>query len=232
MARVESVPTPAGDVTVVFTERVDGDFAVGGPQGELQARRATIVDRPWTWLRQVHGSHLVEVGAAGERAGSRADGAMTGVPGCPLAVMTADCAPVVMVSESGFAVVHAGWRGIMAGIVGRAAARLTALGGRPLATLVGPCINAAAYEFGPPELDAAVSRFGERVRGETAWGSPALDVPAAVAVACEEAGWPSPVAVPPCTSDERWFSHRTRGEHGRQATVAWLEPSSTEAGEA
>ena len=221
--------TAAGTVQVVFTDRADGDFSIQSDPASLEDNRRSVVDRPWTWLRQVHGSRVVEVTRAGEWAGTEADGAATTSPLAPLAVMTADCAPVVLIADEGFAVVHAGWRGLVAGIVEEAAQRLVDLGAAaPLASLVGPCINPGAYEFSEHDLTTAVGRLGSAVRSETAWGTPALDVPAAVTAACERAGWPAPSIAPACTSDERWFSHRTRMDPGRQATVAWLEPADSE----
>ena len=222
MARTQSVATPDGPVTVVFTDRADGDFAIDGPQAELDARRRAIVDRPWTWLRQVHGGEVVTVAAPGDAAGTEADGAVTTMPGCPLAVMTADCAPVVLVADRGVAVAHAGWRGILAGVIDAAAAQLEAAGARPVATLLGPCINPEAYEFGAVELDLAAANLGESVRSRTSWGTPALDVPEAVVVACRRAGWPPPPRPVPCTSGAGYFSHRTRGEPDRQAAVVWI----------
>ncbi len=225
MGHTATATTSAGTVRVVFTDRTDGDFSIHGDPRALTASRRSVIDRPWTWLRQVHGSDVVEVSRAGQWAGAEADGAVTTTPGVPLAVMTADCAPVVLIAERGLAVVHAGWRGLVAGIVETAALRLAdAGGGAPLRSLIGPCINPGAYEFSERDLARAVERLGSSVRSETARGTPALDVPAAVVAACGRAGWPAPPEVPPCTSDERWFSHRTRGEPGRQATVAWLEP--------
>ena len=222
MARSESVATAIGQVNVVFTDRSDGDFAVAGPTAALEERRRGIVDLPWTWLRQVHGPKVVHVEEAGQWAGTEADGALTSTPGCPLAIMTADCAPVVFVSEAGVAIVHAGWKGIVSGIIERAVEQLRSLGGAPVQTMLGPCINPGAYEFGPDDLRSAVDLFGADVEGTTDWGTPALDVPAAVAAACERAGWPPPATDVACTSGDGWYSHRTRTDVGRQATVAWI----------
>ena len=225
MGHIVDTITPAGTVRAVFTDRTDGDFSIHSDPSALQRNRRGVIDRPWTWLHQVHGSRVVEVTEAGQWAGSEADGAVTRAPLAPLAVMTADCAPVVLIAEQGFAVVHAGWRGLVAGIVEEAARKLGELNAAaPIGSLVGPCINAAAYEFSEADLSRAADRLGSAVRSETRWGTPALDVPAAVGVACERAGWPPPPIPPACTSDERWFSHRSRAEPGRQVAVAWLEP--------
>lgn len=222
----------SGEVRVTFTDRSDGDFAVALPDAELRPRRSAVADTPWTWFRQVHGDRVLTVEESGAHAGAEADGALTTVGGCPIAIMTADCAPVVLVADNGFAVVHAGWRGLAAGIVERAADGLRAAGASPVASLVGPCINPEAYEFGADDLDTVADLLGDEVRSQTSWGTPALDVPAAVAAACERAGWPRPQGRPPCTSDDRWFSHRTRAEAGRQATVAWLVTDAGEEGPA
>ena len=216
------VPLDGGLVAEVrFTDAGDGDFRVVDPEPDLEWRRRSIVDRPWSWIRQVHGSNVLEVAEPGEHAGSEADGLITTAVGCPVAVTTADCAPVVLLAGSGLAVVHAGWRGLLAGIVELAGSRLRELGGPPRGTLLGPCIGPGAYRFGTAELEPIVGRFGQAVRSTTTDGEPALDLSAAVAKACEAVGWPAPEP-PACTSGPRWFSHRTRAEQSRQTAVAWL----------
>ncbi len=205
----------------------DGDFAVtvtdDASRAALEARRRAIVDAPWTWLRQVHGNTVVRVDEPGQHAGVTADGALTSRFGVPIAVTTADCAPVVLVADTAVAVVHAGWRGALAGIVERAADQLLEAGGRPVACVLGPCIGPADYEFGIDDLDRIAAVYGDGVRSSTADGRPALDLATLVGAACRRAGWPTP-GVPPSTADPRWFSHRTRGDRGRQTTVAWIEP--------
>lgn len=209
------------EARVCFTDASDGDFRVIDSLPGLEDRRRAIVDAPWTWVKQVHEATVLEVTTPAEHAGAEADGLLTTAAGCPIAVTTADCAPVVLVARDGIAVVHAGWRGLVAGIVESAAKQLQSVAGEPVAALLGPCISPAAYEFGPDELALVSDRFGPSVEGSTYEGGPALDVPRAVAVACEAAGWPTPDR-PNCTSDPRWFSHRTRTDRGRQTVVAWL----------
>ncbi|MGI9595982.1 MAG: polyphenol oxidase family protein [Acidimicrobiales bacterium] len=209
------------EARVCFTDASDGDFRVLEPAPGLEQRRRAIVDLPWTWIRQVHGSTVLRVDRPGHHAGAEADGLITTATGCPIAVTTADCAPLVLLAERGVGVVHAGWRGLAEGIIERAGEQLRSVAGRPVSALLGPCISPSAYEFGPRELAQVAQRFGSTVEGRTEDGQPALDVPAAVALACEQAGWPEP-GRPPCTSDARWFSHRTRTDGGRQTVVAWL----------
>jgi YfiH family protein len=212
-----------GSITagVIFTDASDGNFRVVDAEPGLDERRRTVLDLPWSWIRQVHGTTVLGVDEPGHHAGAEADGLFTTVPGAAIAVTTADCAPVVLLAERGVAVVHAGWRGIVGGIIEQAARLLTEQAGEPVATMIGPCIGPEAYEFGRDDLNQVVDRLGPAVEARTADGTPALDVPAAVALACRAAGWPGPER-PPCTSDGRWYSHRTRGDTGRQTAVAWL----------
>lgn len=209
------------DVAVCFTDAADGDFRVRDPLPDLDRNRSSIVAKPWSWIVQVHEADVLTVDHQGHHAGAIADGLLTTTLDCPIAVTTADCAPVVLIAERGVSVIHAGWRGLMAGIVETAGTNLIEAAGRPVAAMLGPCIAPEDYEFGRIELDQMVDRFGAEVEKATMTGSPALDVPAAVGVACERAGWDAPRR-PASTSDPRWFSHRTRGDVGRQTAVAWL----------
>jgi YfiH family protein len=178
----------------------------------------------WTWLRQVHGDRVVVVTRPGEHAGVEGDAAVTAVPGCALVVRTADCAPVVISGPRSVAVVHLGWRGLVADLVARTMEQLTVLDEGPFAATVGPCIHPGCYEFVGPELDQVVARFGAGVRSETTDGRPALDLPATVRAALEEAGIAEYAEVTTCTAcTTDFFSHRARQDTGRFATVAWLE---------
>jgi YfiH family protein len=204
----------------MWTTRADGDFA-----GDLGAGRDGLgAPQPWTWLRQVHGDRVVVVSHPGEHAGVEADAAVTAAPGCTLAVRTADCAPVVLTGARSVAVLHLGWRGVLADLVARTADAMRALGDEPAVAEVGPCIRSGCYEFDGPELDLLAGRFGERVRAVTGAGRPALDLPAAVAVALEEQGVTDVRDDAACTAcDPELFSHRAHGDQQRIATIAWID---------
>lgn len=213
-----------GPVHHVFTDRGDGDLAVSTDPAVLDARRGAVVTGPWTWLRQVHGAAVVTVTSPGEGAGRAADAAVTVTPGVVLAVHTADCAPVLLSGNGGLGVVHAGWRGISAGVLEAAIGALTDLGARPDHAVLGPCIRPGCYEFGAADLDVLAARYGPSVRGRTQQGTDALDVAAAVRVALGEHG----IELDDCEvctacSPEHW-SHRAAQDHERQALVAWLGP--------
>ena len=217
-----------GPAQVAFTDRSDGDIGHGGAyvhsvNYDVEARRRQLVDLPWTWLRQVHGDEVVHVAAPGDKAGSPADAAVTAQPGCALAVLTADCAPVALASPEGVVgVVHAGWKGALAGVLQRSVKELRALGATEVRAVIGPCIRSGCYQFGEHDLARLVDRYGPGVAARTADGDPALDLPAAVRAALAEQGVDAVDDVGLCTAcSANHFSWRARREQQRQAAVVW-----------
>lgn len=181
---------------------------------------------------QVHGTTLawVSEAEAGRGAGDREtvvhdhDGLLTSVPALGLAVSYADCVPVVIVAagEDGpeLAAVHAGWRGMLAGIVGKAAAMLSRRG-RLLGAVVGPSIGPCCFS-----VDATLrTRFEKRF--PTSAEGLGVDLWACARADLEAAGVP-PAAITVtalCTaSDVRFFSHRRdHGLTGRHLAIAWRQ---------
>jgi polyphenol oxidase len=211
---------------LVWTTTDDGDLAVTGDPTVLAARRARIVDRPWTWLHQVHGATVVPVDRPGAEAGAEADAAVTAAEGAVLAVHTADCLPIALLADGAVGVVHAGWRGLAAGVIGAAVDAVRAASPEPVRAFIGPCIRARCYEFGVDGLEPIVAALGAEVRATTAWGTPALDLVAGARRALADAGVTEVADGGICTAcSPVHFSHRARGDHGRQALVAWLEAS-------
>jgi polyphenol oxidase len=113
---------------------------------------------------QVHSPDVAVVGAAGLLPGTRADALVTDVPGLALCVLTADCMPILLAdSEAGvIGAVHAGWRGLLAGVIENAVAAMEGLGAEreAIVAVIGPCISQRAYEVGP-ELLAAFEAEGD-----------------------------------------------------------------------
>jgi len=234
MAELTAVPM----VHRVFTSAAIGDLGPSAAPDELASRRADISPYPWTWLHQVHGNEVVVVEAPGQHAGASADAAVTAVRGAVLSVRTADCAGVLLVGAAHarqtssppiqiIGAAHAGWRGLETEILQRTVDAMRSLGAEEIRWRMGPCISADAYEFGVGDLDRLAGRYGDELRGTTAWGAPALDLRAGVRAALAEAG-----AVemdgnePPCTaSDGRYYSFRARGDVGRQVAAIWMDPS-------
>jgi len=225
--------SPPGPYEVVFSTRAGG--VSEGPYDSLNLGRLTgddveRVDENRRRLcaeigadaerlalnRQVH-STLVHRAGAGRR-GEPGDGLWTDEPDVPVLAMAADCLPIALVRERGeppaVAVLHAGWRGLLAGI---AAEGVATLGGRVRAA-IGPAIGPCCYEVGPEVSEPFVRAFGPGVvLGRN------LDLWAAGERALREAGVASVERFALCTScnAELFFSHRRTGKpRGVQGVVA------------
>ena len=205
---------------VSFSERTDGDCT--STDGSAHA--------PMTVLRQVHGPHVVRVDQPGGRSGTRADAAWTTTTGATLAVRTADCVPVALYGHdssgrSAVAAVHAGWRGLLGGVVEATLAELTGHGMSHIRAVIGPHICSSHYEFGAADLARAKEWGGPSVVGTTAWDTPSLDLAAGTRLALRRGGAVIDTELGRCTaSDIRYFSHRARAEQGRTALLVCLEP--------
>jgi YfiH family protein len=209
---------------VRFTGVAEGDMAdPTGTDPTVERRRRSVVDRPWFWLHQVHGAAVVVVGSPQDETGQPADASVTAVPGMALAVMTADCAPVAFASPEGvIGVAHAGWRGLVAGVIEETVAAMRRTGAHSVVAALGPCIHAECYSFGAEDLDVAEERLGPGVRGVTSNGQPSLDIPAAVRIALGRADAALVADVDICTAcSAGYWSWRARRDQARQATVVW-----------
>lgn len=176
---------------------------------------------------QIHGDRIV---AAEPLAGGfatptgpleQADGLSTTRAGLALVALAADCVPVVLARRDGaaLAVCHAGWRGLLAGVLERAVA---ALGTDDLCAAVGPCAGPDRYEVGPEVAGPLEERFG------ASWGAGRLADLAGCARAALEGAGLAAVDIDVaglCTIGDagRFFSHRRDGEPGgRQGAIAYL----------
>jgi hypothetical protein len=141
-----------------------------------------------------------------------------------LAVLVADCVPIVLADRSGpgTAVVHAGRRGVLTGVVPNAVAGLHAHGARELTAWIGPSVCGRCYEV-PAGMRDEVAAAVPASYAQTRQGTPALDLPAAVRQQLREAGV-EVAAVPSgsCTLENpRLFSHRREPGAGRLAGLVW-----------
>jgi YfiH family protein len=193
---------------------------------QVRARRRSVLDVPWSWVRQVHGDGVVEVDRVGGGAGEVGDALVAVKPGPALAILTADCAPIALAGDNGvYAAVHAGWRGLQAGVIARAVDRLRARGATAIVAALGPCIHAECYAFSPDDLDLVAAQLGDAARGVTADGGPALDVPAAVRAALASLDVEVAHDADVCTAcAPGYFSFRARGEAQRQAMIVHRAP--------
>jgi copper oxidase (laccase) domain-containing protein len=192
-----------------------------------------------TWATQVHGSQVLDVpdpldvvplashGMPPLRHAGAGDALVSNRPGAGLSVLTADCGALALSSPEGvFAAVHVGWRGLLAGVVEATAERMRSMGATEIVGALGPCIHAGCYEFARTDLDAVAALYGDVVRGCTADGVPALDVPAGIAAALERAGARNGGGIDACTAcGDGYFSHRARQDTARQALLVWSGPA-------
>jgi YfiH family protein len=187
----------------------------------------------WTWLRQVHGDDVavvddefVATAERGDAMVATADASVTELTQRPLAICTADCAPIAIVAGEGEAVaaVHAGWQGLKRGVVERAVAQLRKLSAAPLTAVLGPCIHPDHYAFGVDDLAVLEAAFDAPVVSKTIDGEPAFDLPTAVRIVCERSDIATFTDVGVCTyASNDHFSYRRDGITGRQALVAMLQ---------
>ncbi|GJQ28930.1 MAG: laccase domain protein [Phycisphaerae bacterium] len=160
----------------------------------------------------------------------KADALITDDPARVVAVRVADCAPVLLASADGrvVAAVHAGWRGVVAGVLPAAVLAMRHLGAGNLVAAVGPCIGPEAFEVGPEVLAEFRRVFGpEAPVRERADGKGHVDLKAALASQAREAGVDLIDVLPHCTARDamRFFSHRReRGVTGRMVGLIGPAP--------
>ena len=182
------------------------------------------------WLRQVHGTSVVE--ADGADGSPEADAAVARRPGTVCAVLTADCLPLLLCDEEGTAVAaaHAGWRGLSSGVIERT---LQVMDRPPAALLayLGPAIGPAAYEVGAEVRAAFTAADGVRdAQTEAAFapGKPGkfyADLYALARRRLAQSGVMRVYGGGYCTytERERFFSYRRDGATGRMASLIWME---------
>ena len=139
----------------------------------------------------------------------------------------ADCATIVFVLPDAIVGVHAGWRGLAAGVIQRAATLVDV--DAVEATVVGPVIGPCCYEFSPADLESVATGVGaevDTIAGIDSSGAPALDVAASVTSALADVDLKADASAEGCTGcadgGRRWFSHRARVDVERHALVGWF----------
>jgi polyphenol oxidase len=184
------------------------------------------------WLAQVHGATVLEADSLAPCASAapapQADAALTRRPGRVLAVLVADCLPVLLARRDGaaVAVAHAGWRGLAAGVLEATIAALDGAGHELLAWL-GPAIGPAHYEVGEEVRTAFCQRDtqAEAAFAANARGRWQCDLQRLAHQRLSALGLQSIHAEPRCTyaQAESFYSFRRDGVTGRMAALIWLE---------
>ncbi|MEL6892507.1 MAG: laccase domain-containing protein [Actinomycetota bacterium] len=234
---------------VAVTERVDGDVhPIRTPPDVLRERQHALTGRDWAMADQRHGVDVWCVAAnlppsdpgvsracsIGEvrpmadivvvEASERGDRQHRAAPA--VAMWAADCATALLVTSSSRLVgVHAGWRGLAAGVIDRAVECARADEHDIVHVSLGPVIHPCCYSFGAADLlavAAGVHADPDTIRGRTTVGEPALDVGAAVVEALDHHGLVPNARAGGCTGcGDRWFSHRVGVDTARHALVGW-----------
>ncbi|MDH5691652.1 MAG: peptidoglycan editing factor PgeF [Gammaproteobacteria bacterium] len=194
---------------------------------QILMRQAEMPAEP-LWLKQVHGTEVVNF--AGSPAGEIcADASITSQPGQVLTVMTADCLPLLICDAEGshIAAVHAGWRGLLAGIIENTLDKLIESGAKRLIAWMGPAIGPESFEVGAEVRDqfgAHDARSDKAFRPAADEGKYLADLYQLARLRMEDYANVDVYGGDFCTytESERFFSYRRDGETGRMASCIWL----------
>lgn len=187
--------------------------------------RQFVPDEP-IWIRQVHGTRVVE--AEPSSLGKEADAAVTRTPGRVCAVLTADCLPVLLADAQGTVVgiAHAGWRGLAAGVI-ESVVRAMGVAPASLVAYLGPAIGVAAYEVGHDVFDAFVGANSDAVAAFASRGAGKFlaNLNLLTRQRLGRLGVESIHGGTLCTYSDagRFYSHRRDGVTGRMASLVWME---------
>ncbi|GAA1052716.1 MAG: peptidoglycan editing factor PgeF [Dietzia sp.] len=200
----------------------DAPAAVAANRARL-ARRLGVAASDVVWMDQVHGTRIARVTRPTGGAVPATDGLVTDRPGLALAVLSADCVPVLAADEEAGVIgaAHAGRKGAVGGIVPSLIGAMTSLGARPerISVLLGPAAAGRHYELPDDladEVEAALPGSGTR----TVDGTAGVDLRAGLARQLAGLGVVRVDTDPRCTiADDSLFSYRRQGRTGRQASV-------------
>lgn len=235
-----------GGAHFAFTDRWGGVSAapygtlnLGGAVGDspraVRANRALAADAlglavdDVIWMNQVHGNDVAIIENAEQRdTMPPVDGVVSPTPGLALAVLTADCVPVLLADPVAGVVgaAHAGRPGLLAGVVPATLRAMTSLGADPsrITARLGPAVCGRCYEV-PEEMREVAAEVAPSSHATTSWGTPAIDVRAGVRGQLADLGVFEVTASPVCTLESKdHFSYRRERTTGRLASYVWLEP--------
>ncbi|WP_217210123.1 peptidoglycan editing factor PgeF [Streptomyces sp. AC550_RSS872] len=223
-----------GGVSAAPYEELNLGGAVGDDPGavltnrELAAKSLGLGPGEVVWMNQVHGADVVVVdGPWRDRPVPDVDAIVTAQRGLALAVLTADCVPVLLADPVAGIVgaAHAGRPGMIAGVVPAALRAMTDLGAEPsrIIARTGPAVCGRCYEV-PEAMRAEVAAVEPTAYAETSWGTPAVDVAAGVHAQLGRLGVRDREQSPVCTLESRdHFSYRRDRTTGRLAGYVWLD---------
>ncbi|MGP5217802.1 polyphenol oxidase family protein [Arthrobacter rhombi] len=227
---------------VAFTSTADGNLAlhVGDRQQEVLQRRRSLENRlglaagALRFMNQTHSVTVHSVDSSeqetsdGPTWGPDADALLSPNGSTPLAVMVADCLPVVFIATGGdgglvTAVAHAGRHGLLGGILQNTVTAIREAAGESIHAWIGPSVCGSCYEV-PAEMAAAAAEVMPGIESHTSWGTPSLDLPGAATMLLEGLGV-DVTATGVCTVEDRnYYSYRRDARTGRLAGIVWPAP--------
>ena len=172
------------------------------------------------YMEQVHGNRVVIIEAVSDEHPT-ADALVTGIPGVALAVMVADCIPLLLSSKVAVAAVHVGRKGLMNSVALGAIAAMREIGATEISAIVGPSICGRCYEVSQEIFDE-VTALHPAAAATTLSGTPSLDLPAALMKVLQDVGISISFDQGCTVEDPTLFSYRRDGATGRQAGIVWL----------
>ncbi|WP_369200862.1 peptidoglycan editing factor PgeF [Streptomyces sp. PU-14G] len=196
---------------------------------ERAARALGLSPDEVVWMHQVHGRDVAVVDAPFGSDAPPVDGVVTARRGLALAVLTADCTPVLLADPvAGVAgAAHAGRPGVLCGVTGATVAAMVELGAEPerIVARTGPAVCGRCYEV-PERMRDEVAAGVPEASATTRWGTPAVDMAAGVRAQLARAGVTQAELSSVCTleSDDH-FSYRRDKTTGRLASYVWIEAS-------
>lgn len=220
-------------MNISFTKRTGGvshgAFAslnlgdhVGDSPEDVATNRKILADSvgPTQFMNQVHGNRIAVIEQISDEVPT-ADSLITGIPGITLAVMTADCIPLLLHSRESVAAVHVGRKGLINDVAIKTVELMREMGATTISAVLGPSICGTCYEVSE-EIFNEVSQLHPLAASRTAKNTLSLDLPAALSAALTGVG----VSVErrdECTvEDSSYFSYRRDGITGRQVGVIKL----------
>jgi YfiH family protein len=215
-------------LSVAFTDADAGNLAlhVGDDPDEVGRRRRDleraigVAPEGLRFMNQVHGNAVAVMDQG--TAAPEADAMVS--RGVPLAVMVADCIPVLLAGDAPegpvVAAVHAGRPGIANGVIPAAVDRMKSLGAGGIRAWLGPSICGNCYEV-PAALQAEVTAAVPASLSTTTWGTPGLDLPAGARSQLEQAGVTVEYSGPCTLETPSLFSYRRNKHTGRFAGLVW-----------
>ena len=204
---------------------------VGDERSHVMANRATLrqqlqLNQEPKWLQQIHSNTVVEASAITPDS-AQADASYTTQAGIVCAVLTADCLPILVsdVDGSCVGVIHAGWRGLLAGVIQQTIKAMSAYA-KPYYVWLGPAIGPTAFQVGSDVLEPLVAQDSSFERAFVSDGSGKwkLDIYQVAKIVLAAADISAVYGGNFCTytDSERFFSYRRESTTGRMATLIWM----------